>query len=61
MTVRDEIKDILKVLESIKHTEPFTNEFHINNTCIVLIVIYSILFMYKEEIMKMDIIKKLLK
>ena len=61
MTENDLHKEILEVLRSVNNIDGFTNEFHINNTCIVLIVIYSILFMYKEEIMKMDIIKKLLK
>ena len=33
--------------------EPFTNQFHLNETCMVLIVVYILLFMYKKEVMAM--------
>ena len=44
--------------------EPFGNifnSFELNQTCMVITVIFLILFFYKEEIMKSKIIKKLLK
>ena len=36
--------------------EPFGNmltDFHLNETCMVLIVVYILLFMYKKEVMAM--------
>lgn len=31
----------------------FTNQFHLNDTCMVLIVVYILLFMYKKEVIAM--------
>ena len=44
--------------------EPFgniLNNFELNQTCMIITVIFLILFFYKEEIMKSKIITKLLK
>ena len=44
--------------------EPFLNmsvPFEFNESCMVLTIIFAILFMYKEEIMKTNLVKKLLK
>ena len=44
--------------------EPFGNSFNgygFNKTCMVLIVIFVVLFFYKEEIMKNKMIQKILK
>ena len=34
-------------------TEPFTNDFQLNQTCMFLIVLYVLLFLYKKEVMAM--------
>ena len=47
-----------------KTVEPFGNifnSFELNQTCMIITVIFLILFFYKEEIMKSKIITKLLK
>jgi nucleoid-associated protein YgaU len=44
--------------------EPFLNmsvPFEFNESCMVITIIFAILFMYKEEIMKTNLVKKLLK
>ena len=45
--------------------EGFTNfhmfGLHINRTCLILILVYILLFMYKEDIMKMKFVKNLMK
>ena len=33
--------------------EPFVNNFELNQTCMVLIVVFVLLFMYKKEVMAM--------
>ena len=45
-------------------TEPFTNLFpqmNLNNNCLILIIILIILIMFKEDIMKIKIIKDIFK
>ena len=42
--------------ENVGEVERFGNmltDFHLNETCMVLIVIYILLFMYKKEVMAM--------
>ena len=44
--------------------EPFGNfitGFEFNDTCMVITILFIILFMYKEELMKTQFLKKLLK
>ena len=44
--------------------EPYLNmniPFEFNESCMVITIIFAILFMYKEEIMKTNLVKKLLK
>ena len=59
--ISTEEAEIVRIFNELERIDPFTNQFHLNDTCIFLIVIYSILFMYKEEIMKHPFIKKFLK
>lgn len=33
--------------------EPFLNQFHFNETCLLLTLVFVIIFMYKKEIMNM--------
>ena len=35
--------------------------FHLNDTCIVITLIFIVIFMYKEELMKTKVIKDLVK
>ena len=47
-----------------KKPEGFTNmfnNFEFNQSCMILTVIFIILFMYKDEVMKSKIVKQLLK
>ena len=37
------------------------NNFEFNQSCMILTVIFIILFMYKDEVMKSKIVKQLLK
>jgi hypothetical protein len=37
------------------------NGFHFNNSCMVVTVLFLIIFIYKEELMKTKIIKGLIK
>ena len=39
--------------ENTKKTEGFVNNFELNQTCMVLIVVFVLLFMYKKEVMAM--------
>ena len=36
-----------------KNPEGFVNNLQLNQTCMVLIVVYALLFMYKKEVMAM--------
>jgi len=37
------------------------NGFHFNNSCMVVTMLFLIIFIYKEEIMKTKLIKELIK
>ena len=37
------------------------NRFHFNNSCMVVTILFLIIFIYKEEIMKTKVIKDLVK
>ena len=39
--------------ESNSITEPFLNQFNFNETCLLLTLIFVVVFMYKKEIMNM--------
>ena len=39
--------------ENNNNTEPFLNQFNFNETCLLLTIIFVIVFMYKKEIMNM--------
>ena len=45
------INDFLKFFTGEK--EGFVNNLQLNQTCMVLIVVYALLFMYKKEVMAM--------
>ena len=50
------IKNIVAELsENTRNPGPqgFTNQFELNQTCMVLIVVFVLLFMYKKEVMAM--------
>lgn len=53
----DEIETIINKLvgneEENNNTEPFLNQFDFNQTCLLLTIIFVIVFMYKKEIMNM--------
>jgi hypothetical protein len=37
------------------------NGFHFNNSCMIVTMLFLIIFMYKEELMKTKLIKELVK
>ena len=48
----------------VEEEEEFANmniPFEFNESCMIITIIFVILFMYKEEIMKTNLIRKLLK
>ena len=50
------INDFLKFFtggDKDKNPEGFVNNLQLNQTCMVLIVVYALLFMYKKEVMAM--------
>tara|TARA_Y100000817_G_scaffold292103_1_gene264084 strand:- start:6423 stop:6614 length:192 start_codon:yes stop_codon:yes gene_type:complete len=47
----DKIVDFVNRLTDTE--ERFTNEFEVNQTCMILIVIYVFLFIYKKEVVGM--------
>tara|TARA_Y100000758_G_C15774919_1_gene321063 strand:- start:254 stop:439 length:186 start_codon:yes stop_codon:yes gene_type:complete len=55
MTVADTFEDIFSEVKGILgyHEEKFTNDFQVNQTCMFLIVLYVLLFLYKKEVMAM--------
>tara|TARA_Y100000996_G_C22335935_1_gene566486 strand:- start:325 stop:543 length:219 start_codon:yes stop_codon:yes gene_type:complete len=50
--VNDAINPILSAV-GIENKERFTNDFQLNQTCMLLIVLYVFLFLYKKEVMVM--------
>ena len=50
--VNDAINPILARV-GIENKETFTNDFQLNQTCMFLIVLYVLLFLYKKEVMAM--------
>jgi len=64
--VKDEVKDeVVKGEDEVVEEEAgFANmniPFEFDETCMIITIIFVILFMYKEEIMKTNLIRKLLK
>ena len=48
------IDKIVEFVNRLTDTEErFTNEFEVNQTCMILIVIYVFLFIYKKEVVGM--------
>ena len=66
----NKLNEIHKKLKSLEknnnpNKEGFTNiqfmGLNINRTCLILMIIYTLLFMYKEEIMKTNLVKNIMK
>jgi hypothetical protein len=38
--------------ESIKSVEPFTNNLEFNNSCLLITILFLLLFIYKKEVIK---------
>ena len=47
------LKNIDIGVNSGSEPQGFTNQFELNQTCMVLIVVFVLLFMYKKEVMAM--------
>ena len=47
----DQIIDFVNRLTNVE--ERFTNNFEVNQSCMILIVLYVFLFLYKKEVMGM--------
>ena len=50
---QEAINKIVTEVRNIIGLEPFTNDFQVNQTCMFLIVLYVLLFLYKKEVMAM--------
>ena len=50
---QEAINKIVTEVRNIIGLEPFTNDFQVNQTCMCLIVLYVLLFLYKKEVMAM--------
>jgi len=49
----DELTILLTEMEeSIKSVEPFTNNLEFNNSCLLITILFLLLFIYKKEVMK---------
>tara|TARA_Y100001935_G_C17311314_1_gene516511 strand:- start:942 stop:1151 length:210 start_codon:yes stop_codon:yes gene_type:complete len=68
--VSTKLKEILEELKSLEKNNKSTEEgftniqfmgLNINRTCLILMIIYTLLFMYKEEIMKTNLVKNIMK
>ena len=68
--VSTKLKEILEKLKSLEKNNKSTEEgftniqfmgLNINRTCLILMIIYTLLFMYKEEIMKTNLVKNIMK
>ena len=50
------LNEILKLLHAgtlnIKTDEGFTNQFHFNDTCLLITILFICAFVYKKELMK---------
>jgi hypothetical protein len=59
------LSTLRKILEATQNTEGFMNMnifgLQINRTCLILMIIYTLIIMYKDDIMKSKIIKNILK
>ena len=51
--ISTEEAEIVRIFNELERIDPFTNQFHLNDTCMVLIVVYILLFMYKKEVIAM--------
>ena len=51
--IQEVLTDINNALGLGGGGEGFTNDFHVNQTCMFLIVLYVFLFLYKKEVMAM--------
>ena len=51
--IKENMDKFLNEFQKMIGLEGFTNQFHLNETCMVLIVVYILLFMYKKEVMAM--------
>ena len=57
----DVVKDEDEVVEEEEEFANMNIPFEFNESCMIITIIFVILFMYKEEIMKTNLIRKLLK
>ena len=47
------LNEIVKLLTlNIKTDEGFTNQFHFNDTCLLITILFICAFVYKKELMK---------
>ena len=48
-----DLNEIVKLLTlNIKTDEGFTNQFHFNDTCLLITILFICAFVYKKELMK---------
>jgi len=51
-TQLDNIVNILREATEGETIEQFTNSFEFNNSCLLITIIFILLFIYKKEVMK---------
>ena len=52
MTVNKELDDLLSKLKEAVAVEGFQNQFHFNDTCLLVTFIFLFVFIYKKELIK---------